>query len=109
MAVDGPVPAGARVAWTEGLRRRIAVEELAVAPAGTPGAVPVAVRVTVEVDDGVTEAGTPFLGARARALLHVGRRTLEFEGRAFAGTDRDSLARAALDDLLPRVSVALSY
>jgi len=106
---DGPVPAGAREAWVGRLRARLAAEEIVAAPAGTPGAVPVALRLTVEMEEGATDAGTPFLGARGRAILRVGRRSHEFPGRSFAGTERDALARKALDDLLDRVFHALAY
>ncbi|MCK6478990.1 MAG: hypothetical protein L6R43_02230 [Planctomycetes bacterium] len=69
---------------------------------------PVAVRVTVEVGEGATDAGTPFLASRGTAVMRVGRGVHELRGRSFAGTDRGLLARRALDDLLERVFFALA-
>ena len=108
-SVEGPLSRERREAFLAALRGRLAAEDLVLAEPGTPGAVPVVLRVVLERDGGTTEAGTGFLGAAARAVLEVGRGSHELRGRAFAGTDAEDLANRALDDLLDRAVLALTF
>lgn len=72
-----------------------------------PGAVPVSVKVTVEVGVGQTATGDAYLAVRAHASFQMHRVKVDVSSAPAVGTERDKLVKAALADMMERLTDAL--
>ena len=103
------MPEGERVPFGERLAEAVAHSTVEVLPGPAPNAAPVSVQVEVEVDTGDTRQGPEFFAARARATVRLHRVSVVVTSRPGVSTEKAKRIRKALDDLVKRVALVLTW
>ena len=106
---DPSVPPDEAASWKERLVESLSHTAVEVLPPPAPNAAPVRVKVAVEVDTGDTRQGPEFFAARARAVVRLHRAAVEVASRPGVSTKRAEAIGKALEDLVERVALVLSW
>jgi len=100
--------AGERTAWRRGLSERLVEEGLSIREPGAPGASPLEITIEAEEGPGTTDTGVRFHAVRYSAVLRVLRARTTLAGSPGVAVDPAPARKAARDDLLDRIALALT-
>jgi hypothetical protein len=107
--LEDSVPAGRHDGFRKKLRDALDESAITVTEEPGPDTVPVAITVSLEIGEGRTDRGRAFVAAVARAVVRMHRTRVEVRGRQGVGAEAAEAVTEALDDVLERVVLVLTW